>query len=71
MTQYKLWQVALFYLLIIALLAYVGFNLTKFGINLGSSVGKDLGAALGAIVGVLVSLALYRFVRRKGLIQDM
>ena len=68
MAQYKLWQVAVFYLLLIALLAYVGFNLTKFGINVGSSIGKDLGAALGAVIGVVASLALYRYIKSKGMV---
>lgn len=68
MVQYKLWQVGLFYLLLIGVLAYLGYNATKFGIWFMGNLGQDIGAAIGAVLGVLLSLFLFqRFV--KGRIQ--
>lgn len=71
MATFKLWQVSLFYLLLIAALAYLGF---KYGIKIGSKVGivvgDALGSLIGAIVGVIISYYLFQYVRNKGMVSQ-
>lgn len=69
MATFKLWQVSVFYLLLIAALAYVGFKYSvQIGSKLGLAVGDALGSVAGALLGVFISYQLFQYVRRKGMV---
>lgn len=69
MATYSLQQVSIFYLLIIAVLAWFGYkNSVKFGAQLGVQIGNAAGSALGAIVGVLISYQIFQYAKKKGMI---
>ena len=66
---YSLQQVSLFYLLLIAALAWWGFkNAVQVGAKLGVAIGSAAGSALGAIAGVLVSYQLFMYASQRGMI---
>jgi hypothetical protein len=82
MTQYSLIQVSVFYILLIASFAYIGYTRgvkalvvlallwVLFNVmKAGITVGKDLGAAVGAVIGVIASLYLFKYVKSQGMIK--
>lgn len=63
--MYSIQQVSIFYLLLIALLAYVGFTQSiKLGSTVGVAIGDAVGGLLGALLGVFISYQLFLYVRR-------
>lgn len=70
MAKYTLTQVSVFYLLLIVVLAYLGFKYgMKLGSKLGIVVGDALGSALGAVLGVALSYFMFQYVRRNRMLK--
>lgn len=68
--KFTLTQVSVFYLLLIAVLAYLGFHYgMKMGSKLGIVIGDALGSALGAILGVVLSYFMFQYVRRNRMLK--
>lgn len=66
---YSLTQVSIFYLLIIAALAYVGFQYSvRIGATVGMALGEAAGSALGAVLGVFISYQMYQYAVKNGMI---
>jgi len=69
MTTFKLWQVSVFYLFLIAALAYAGFKYSiQIGSKLGLAIGDAMGSVAGALLGVFISYHLFQYARRNGMI---
>ena len=70
MNKFSMIQVSLFYLVLIAVLGYIGFVYgSRIGASIGIAVGDALGSALGAMIGVLVSYKLFLYVRENRMLK--
>jgi hypothetical protein len=68
--MYTLTQVSIFYLLIIVVLAYFGFQYSvKIGATVGMALGEAAGSALGAVLGVFLSYQMYQYAKKNGMIR--
>jgi dolichol kinase len=67
--MYSLHQVSIFYLLLIALLSWVGFTKSlQIGSTLGMAIGDAAGSVLGALLGVFISYHMFIYARNNNLI---
>ena len=71
MKKFTLLQVSIFYLLLIAVLAFIGFRYSvKLGSKVGIMIGDAAGSAAGAILGVFISYQLFTYVRKNNMLQN-
>jgi len=64
--KFELYQVSIFYLLLIAVLAYVGY---KFSVRL-IKLSSDVGAFLGGLAGLIISFYLFRYVSSNNMLEQ-